>query len=399
MRCHRCGTLSICFGLRFYISLKGIVCNIWFIYMFGTKRLLGGVSPESFCKHLRAHGTGGYFGVPNASLKGFTSYAKTVANNYVECGNEGNAVGMAIGHHMATGTVPLVFFPNTGLGNASNLLLSVASNQAEKIPLLLLISWRGVPDSLDFPQYNNIGIHIQNILTVLGIPFSILFPSDDPEFNTELVIDKAYHQLGQHRTPFAILAERDVFDNTTSAKEVQSSQSSPFSRREAVELVLGLIPAESVVVGGPGGISKDVAASRIKSNAKNTLDYLSIGSREHCSSIAEGIALSTPEKKVFCLEHGNSVSQFSSIPNAKNLTRILFRTSADLGLLPCAKALGYEVFTVESSKDLEASMKRAMESPNSTVVDIVVDSWSGGEEVIKYNGHMIMKQLQKSNSS
>ena len=50
---------------------------------------------------------------------------------HVIAANEGAAVGVALGHHLATGRVPLVYMQNSGLGNAINPLLSAAHPSAE----------------------------------------------------------------------------------------------------------------------------------------------------------------------------------------------------------------------------------------------------------------------------
>ena len=72
---------------------------------------------------------------------------------HVITANEGASVGMALGHHMATGEVPLVYMQNSGLGNAVNPLLSAAHPEVYACPMLLLVGWRGAPDVSDEPQH------------------------------------------------------------------------------------------------------------------------------------------------------------------------------------------------------------------------------------------------------
>ncbi len=67
--------------------------------------------------------------------------------------NEGNAVGIAAGHYLATGSPGVVFLQNSGIGNAVNPLLSLADPLVYRIPMLLLIGWRGEPGTQDEPQH------------------------------------------------------------------------------------------------------------------------------------------------------------------------------------------------------------------------------------------------------
>ena len=59
--------------------------------------------------------------------------------------NEGAAVGLAIGHYIGTGSLPLVYLENSGLGNVVNPLLFLASPEVYGTPMLLMLGWRGEP--------------------------------------------------------------------------------------------------------------------------------------------------------------------------------------------------------------------------------------------------------------
>ena len=67
--------------------------------------------------------------------------------------NEGSAVSLGIGYHLATKKIPLVYMQNAGLGNAINPLVSIAHKKVYSIPILLLIGWRGYPKVKDEPQH------------------------------------------------------------------------------------------------------------------------------------------------------------------------------------------------------------------------------------------------------
>jgi sulfopyruvate decarboxylase TPP-binding subunit len=69
-----------------------------------------------------------YFtGVPDSLLKDFCAYvtAKVPSDQHVIAANEGTAVALAAGHHIATKKFPLVYLQNSGLGNIVNPIMSL----------------------------------------------------------------------------------------------------------------------------------------------------------------------------------------------------------------------------------------------------------------------------------
>ena len=113
------------------------------------------LKPDFFYSALAQRGTNFFTGVPDSLLKSFCAYVTdhTDENNHIIAPNEGCAIALASGHHFATGSIPLVYMQNSGQGNAINPLLSLADSDVYKIPLLLLIGWRGEPGVHDEPQH------------------------------------------------------------------------------------------------------------------------------------------------------------------------------------------------------------------------------------------------------
>ncbi|MDR2485403.1 MAG: phosphonopyruvate decarboxylase, partial [Treponema sp.] len=81
-----------------------------------------------FYDRLIKGGTGFFTGVPDSLLKSFCAYITDTAEpeNHCAAVNEGAAVALASGYHLATGNIPLVYMQNSGIGNAVNPLLSLA---------------------------------------------------------------------------------------------------------------------------------------------------------------------------------------------------------------------------------------------------------------------------------
>src|SRR5215469_11332041 len=107
------------------------------------------INPGFFYNLLAKQGTDFFTGVPDSLLKNVCSYitSHTTENNHIIAVNEGAAIALAAGYHLATGKIPLVYMQNSGIGNAVNPLLSLADTDVYRIPMILLVGWRGEPSS------------------------------------------------------------------------------------------------------------------------------------------------------------------------------------------------------------------------------------------------------------
>jgi phosphonopyruvate decarboxylase len=117
------------------------------------------LNPETFYRSVKNIGIDFFCGVPDSLLKNFCAYvtAHTDRRKHVITANEGNAVALAAGYHMATKKVALVYLQNSGLGNCVNPLTSLTPPQVYCLPMLLLIGWRGEPGKRDEPQHMHKG--------------------------------------------------------------------------------------------------------------------------------------------------------------------------------------------------------------------------------------------------
>ena len=97
-----------------------------------------------------------FSGVPDSILKEFSHYLSNFKNkkNIIST-NEGSAVSLAVGYHLATKQIPCVYMQNSGLGNAINPLISLVNRKVYSIPMLLIIGWRGMPGKKDEPQHQD----------------------------------------------------------------------------------------------------------------------------------------------------------------------------------------------------------------------------------------------------
>lgn len=99
------------------------------------------LDPEQFFAFLQQHDVSFFTGVPDSLLKDFCACVtqKSPRQQHIIAANEGGAVALAVGYHLATGKIPLVYLQNSGIGNIINPLLSLADPDVYAIPMLLII--------------------------------------------------------------------------------------------------------------------------------------------------------------------------------------------------------------------------------------------------------------------
>ena len=126
---------------------------------------------DKFCVALKKQGFNFASGVPCSILGGIIDYLSADTDiTYIPATREDEAIGVATGAYLA-GKKPLVLMQNSGLGNCINALTSLVFPY--KVPLLLLISWRGFEGN-DAPEHLIMGKIMPELLKALRIPTLIL---------------------------------------------------------------------------------------------------------------------------------------------------------------------------------------------------------------------------------
>lgn len=240
-----------------------------------------------------------FTGVPDSHLNGFCNHAiACCGDRNIIAANEGNAVGIAAGHYFATKEVPLVYMQNSGMGNTVNPLASLADRDVYAVPMLLLIGWRGQGDTEpNHPQHRLQGEITPKLLDVMHIPYSIL--SDDEE-EFKAVIEKAAAFCRKERVPYGLIVPKGVMAAADKANDVNDVY--PMSREEAIETVLDHMPVDTVYSATTGRATRELFFLRERRGETKANDYLNVGSMGHASSVALGIALEKPDRKVVVLD-------------------------------------------------------------------------------------------------
>ena len=189
---------------------------------------------QEFLDWLAALDVDFHAGVPDSLLKPVCFYlADHAADQHVVAANEGGAVALACGYHLATGKVPLVYMQNSGQGNTINPLLSLADPEVYSIPMLLLIGWRGEPGTTDEPQHVKQGKITVDLLDAMDIPYRILESEPDAARRS---VDELVAIAAAENRPVALLVRKGTFQ-PYKPKELASG---PFelTREGAIEAVV-----------------------------------------------------------------------------------------------------------------------------------------------------------------
>ena len=250
--------------------------------------------------HLLAKKNINFFtGVPDSLLKNFCLCVdqNVSKKNHIIAANEGSAVAIATGYHLGTGKIPMVYMQNSGLGNAINPLLSLCDPKVYSIPILLLIGWRGEPGIKDEPQHIRQGEVQLDLLKTMDIPYEIISKGED---SLDRKVNNIINKIKKENKPGAILVRKGTFEKHKSS--LFSLNKKLMLREAALQIILEQLPSDSVIISTTGKTSREIFEIREQNNQNHSKDFLTVGSMGHCSSIAIGLALSRPDKKIICID-------------------------------------------------------------------------------------------------
>ena len=337
------------------------------------------IHPQFFYDTLASFGIDFYAGVPDSLLKNLCAYITDHADSThnIIAANEGGAMGLAAGHYLATGQIPVVYMQNSGEGNIINPLASLTDPDVYNIPVLLVIGWRGKPGVHDEPQHVKQGKITTGLLNVMGIDYTVL--SKDEE-KAAVQIQKAINYMLATKQCYAIVIEKDTFDAYTLQNTEKNNLT--LSREDAIQIVANALGKKDVIVSTTGMISRELFEYRTMMNEGHERDFLTVGSMGHASQIALGIALEKQDRRVWCFDgDGATIMHMGSMAivankEPKNYIHVVFNNGAhdsvgsqptvglDIDLPAVAKAVGYKsVYSVSTKEELEKRLSNLGEAP------------------------------------
>lgn len=327
-----------------------------------------------------------FTGVPDSLLKSFCAYITDNAaeNNHIIAANEGCAVGLAAGYHIATGKIPLVYMQNSGEGNAVNPLLSLTDSEVYQIPLVLVIGWRGEPGVKDEPQHKKQGRVTCSLLDAMEISY-VIMSTDENELKKQMQV--CSESIRERKAPFAFVVRKDTF--ATYTLKNNKVVNAPMNREEAIECVMLNADENAVFISTTGMASRELYELREKHEMKHNRDFLTVGSMGQASQIAVAIALNQPDRTVYCIDgDGAAIMQMGGLTTIgtcapSNYRHILINNGAhdsvggqptvglEIDLPGIAKAVGYKnVYSVSTKDELIEKLNEMKNLTGTTMLEI-----------------------------
>ncbi len=240
-----------------------------------------------------------FTGVPDSQLKPLCNYlmgAYGIGKQHIIAANEGNCTALAAGYHLATGKIPVVYLQNSGIGNIINPVASLMNDKVYAIPCIFVVGWRGEPGIHDEPQHVYQGQVTLKLLTDMDIDtFVISKDTTEDEVQDKM---KEFRHVLQEGKQVAFVVRKGALEYD---KKVTYRNDYSMSREYIIKQIVS-VTGEDIIVSTTGKASRELFEIREANHQGHQFDFLTVGSMGHSSSIALGVALNTPGKKIWCID-------------------------------------------------------------------------------------------------
>ena len=339
---------------------------------------------ENFVKAL---GADFFTGVPDSQLKALCNYLMSTygvdGKHHIIAANEGNCTAIAAGYHLATGKVPVVYMQNSGQGNIINPVASLLNGDVYGMPCIFVIGWRGEPGVHDEPQHIFQGKVTVKLMEDMDIPVCIL-SKDTTEEELAAQMESFQVLLAEGKQVcFVVRKGALAFDG-----KVKYANDNTMLREDIVRHIAAAA-GEDPIVSTTGKASRELFEIREANGQSHCYDFLTVGSMGHSSSIALGIALQQPQRKVWIIDgdgavlmHMGSMAVLAS-QNPGNIVHIVINNGAhetvggqptamaNVDVVAVAKGCGYpNAVSVDSFEALDAALAEARAKSELTLIEV-----------------------------
>ena len=328
-----------------------------------------------------------YTGVPDSQLKPLCNYLINTygidKNHHIIAANEGNCTALAAGYHLATGKVPVVYMQNSGEGNIINPVASLLNDKVYAIPTIFVIGWRGEPGIHDEPQHIYQGEVTIKLLDDMEIEsFVISKETTLEELENKM---KEFKDILNNGKDVAFVVRKGALEYN---EKVEYKNDNSMTREDIIKHIVKY-SGEDPIISTTGKASRELFEIREANKQGHQYDFLTVGSMGHTSSIALGVAINKPEKRVWCIDgdgsalmHLGSMAVIGSV-NPKNMIHIVINNGAHetvggmptvaskIDLCGIAKSCGYKkISTAGNFEELDRVLSDAKSSNELTFIEI-----------------------------
>lgn len=316
-----------------------------------------------------------YTGVPDSQLKPLCNYLINtygISDKHVIAANEGNCTALAAGYHLATGKVPVVYMQNSGIGNIINPVASLLNDKVYAIPCIFVVGWRGEPGIHDESQHIYQGEVTVKLLEDMGIEVFVLSKDTEKKELCDVMTEFSKKlKLGKN-VAFVVRKGAFLYD-----EKIEYKNANEMKREKIISQIVS-VTGDDPVVSTTGKASRELFEIREQNGQGHKHDFLTVGSMGHSSSIALGIAMNKPNKKVWCIDgdgaalmHMGSMAVIGS-SHQKNMVHVVINNGAHetvggmptvaskIDLCKIADGCGYDnVMCATNAEELDKVLKQA----------------------------------------
>lgn len=327
-----------------------------------------------------------FTGVPDSQLRALCDClieSKGINGEHIITANEGNAVALAAGEYLATGRIPVIYMQNSGIGNAVNPILSLTSEKVYGIPCVFIVGWRGEPGVHDEPQHVHQGELTIRLLEDLGLRTYVIDADTlEEDIRQELAGCREWFLQGKS---LAFVVKKNALQN---AAKISYHNSYTLLREQVIECITEAA-GQDVIVATTGKAGRELYEVRERKGQSHKYDFLTVGSMGHCSSIALGVALNKPDRKVWCIDGDGAIlmhmGAMAVIGNRKpkNLVHVVINNEAheSVGGMPTVSATmnipqialgcGYEsAVSVQTMEELKEKLQQTKEAAVLSLIEV-----------------------------
>ena len=326
-----------------------------------------------------------FAGVPDSQLKPLCDYlidTYGISEKHIIAANEGNAVALAAGYHIATGKIPVVYMQNSGIGNIINPVASLMNDKVYGIPCIFIVGWRGEPGIHDEPQHIYQGEVTIKLLEDMDIrTFVIDKETSEEDVKKQL---KQWQPLLEVGKQVAFVVRKGALEFDGKVKYVNANT---MVREEIIRHIVAISESDPIV-STTGKASRELFEIREANGQGHQYDFLTVGSMGHSSSIALEIALQKQDKKIWCIDGDGAMLMHlgamaligANKPN--NMIHVIINNSAHetvggmptvastIDIVAIAKACGYpNAVSVDSYDSLNVELKKARTRQALTLIE------------------------------
>lgn len=328
-----------------------------------------------------------YTGVPDSQLKALCNYLMAAygidPKHHVIAANEGNCTALAAGYHLATGKVPVVYMQNSGEGNIINPVASLLNEKVYGIPVVFIIGWRGEPGVHDEPQHIYQGEVTTKLLDDMGISYFVI-AKDTSEEEVEAAMAEFREKLSRGLDVAFVVRKGALTD----APKVVYKNENSMTREEIIGHIIKA-SGEDPIVSTTGKASRELFEARVSNGQSHKYDFLTVGSMGHSSSIALGVAMHKPQKRIWCIDGDGAVLMHMGAMaviganKPKNLIHVVINNAAHetvggmptvagtIDIVQIARACGYpNAVRVNSFDELDKELEAAKRTEELRLIEV-----------------------------